>query len=301
MKRSKKEQLFFSCKPCDYNTSKQYNMDRHKMTLKHKMLTNANEKEQKGATFPDFHVCSVCKKHYKHKSSLCRHQQHCNNSVMIEDVENNSNIVENNESVTIDKEKLELMENNLKLKDEMIEKQNKIIELSQNNNTTINNNLNINVYLNEHCKDAMNLTEFVNKINLSIEDLFYTKNNGFINGMSNIFIKHLEELEPTNRPIQSSDKKGTQMYIKDDDKWEKDHNEKFETEINHVTKKHILVLKEWEEKHPNWKDSDKETQTYMELVQKITGGSSDDERKRKIKQIKKNIGKNTIIKDIIIL
>jgi hypothetical protein len=295
MKRSKKEQLFFACSACDYTTSKQFNLDRHQMTLKHKMLTNANEKEQKGGAFFDPHACKGCGKQYKHKSSLCRHETIC---IKNED-DNGNEIFEENSiissSVTIDKEKLELMENNLKLKDEMIKKQNKIIELSQTNNTTIHNNLNINLYLNEHCKDAMNLTEFVNKINLSLEDLFYTKKNGFINGVSNIFIKHLEELEPTNRPICCSDKKGTQMYIKDDDKWEKDQNGKFENEINHMTKKHIEVLKEWETEHPNWKDSDKETQVYMELVQKIMGGSNDTDREKNIKQIKRNVGKNTII------
>lgn len=299
MKSSKKVATFFSCKSCDYNTSKKYNMDKHKMTLKHKMLTNANEKEQKVATFSESHICRGCNKQYKHKSSLCRHQQKCRklpNEGKIQEISQETCGEE--AMVLIDKDKLELIEQHLKLKDEMIEKQNKIIELTQNQNTTINNNVNINLFLNERCKNAMNITDFMSQVKLTLEDLFYTKNNGYIDGVSNIFIKRLEELEPTNRPIHCSNKRGIEMYIKDDDKWEKDQDGKFESQINTMTKKHIDVLKEWEIEHPNWKDSEKETQLYMEFIQKIMGGANNEEKEKNIKQIKKNIGKNINIEKI---
>jgi hypothetical protein len=294
---------FFVCDVCDYTTGNKYNIVRHEMTLKHKMLIDANENEQKRAKTSkniSHHICSHCLKKYKHKSSLCRHQLKCkkkqvDNLKMIEYGKN----VDKESFMLIDKEKLELIQCNLKLKDDIIKKQNEIIDLTKDSsNTTINNNLNINVYLNEHCKNAMNLTEFMNKMKLSLEDLFYTKNNGYIDGVSNIFIKHLKELEPTNRPIHCSNKRGIQMYIKDDDKWEKDYDGKLDSQINHITQKHINVLKEWEITHPNWETSEQETQIYMELIQKIMGGSNDEERKKNIKQIKKNIGKNIILNDI---
>jgi hypothetical protein len=299
MKSSKKVATFFSCNSCDYTTSKKYNLEKHEMTLKHKMLTNANEKEQKVATFSDPHVCRGCNKQYKHKSSLCRHQNNCEKS-NLDDKEEKCEEMKNLEMITIDKEKLELMKINLKLKGEVIEKQNKIIELSKDKNTTINNNLNINVFLNEKCKNAMNITDFMDQITLSVEDLFYTKNNGYIDGVSNIFIKHLEELEPTNRPIHCSNKRGTQMYIKDDDKWEQDKNGKFENQITHITKKHGEVLKEWENEHPNWMDTEKDIQTYMELIQKIMGGSNDEDREKNVKLIKKKVSKNTNFEKITI-
>ena len=172
-------------------------------------------------------------------------------------------------------------------------------QVADNGTTTINNNVNINIILNTRCKDAMNITDFMNTLKLSLDDLLYTKNYGYIEGVSNIFIKNLQHLEPAQRPIHCSDKRGTSLYIKDDNKWEKDGDGKLlDNQINAVTKKHVDVLKAWEDAHPNWKDSDVETKIYMELVQKIMGGSSDQEREKNFKLIQKKIGKNVSITDV---
>ena len=115
----------------------------------------------------------------------------------------------------------------------------------------------------------MNLTQFVDQIKLSLEDLFYTKNKGYIEGVSNIFIKNLKELEPTQRPIHCTNNKNNVLYIKDDNKWEKDTGIKLTQGIDHVTKKQITKLNEWEQNNPNWQNSEKLTEIYMELIQKI--------------------------------
>ena len=126
--------------------------------------------------------------------------------------------------------------------------------------------MNINIVLNTKCKEAMNITEFVDTIKLSLDDLIYTGNNGYIEGVSNIFIKGLQDMDPEQRPIHCSDKRGTSLYIKDDDTWKKDGDGKMlDSQIGAVTKKHIDILKSWEEAHPKWRDSESETKTYIEL------------------------------------
>ena len=116
-------------------------------------------------------------------------------------------------------------------------------KIGNNNNNTIS----INFFLNEQCKNAMNLTDFINQLNVSLEDLQYSKNNGFIEGVTNIFTKQLKDLKPTERPIHCSDKKRLQFYVKDDDKWCKDsNNEKIDETIYNIKMKQTSKLTEWE-------------------------------------------------------
>lgn len=161
-----------------------------------------------------------------------------------------------------------------------------------------NNNLNINIVLNDYCKDAMNLTQFVDQIKLSLEDLLYTKNKGYIEGVSNIFIKNLKELEPKQRPIHCSNNKNNILYIKDDNKWARDTGIKLTKGIDYVTKKQISKLKEWELKNPTWQKCEKLTETYMELLQKIMGSSDINAQEKDKISIQKRIGKKFNISDI---
>ena len=138
-----------------------------------------------------------------------------------------------------------------------------ILKTSNNTNNfnNCNNKITLNVYLNEHCKNAMNLTDFVNQIQISLEDLEYSKQNGFAKGITNILSKQLKDLNPTERPIHCSDVKRLQFYVKDSDTWGKDKsNVKIDKTIQKITKKQILKIKEWEQKHPDYLDNEQLTQ-----------------------------------------
>ena len=274
----------FICSECDYITSRKSSYNKHISTLKHKMLINANKSCKKVANKIVLHTCSGCGKSFKHASSLCRHRKNC-------ELFNTSDI---------EKKKFDEIQVKAELYDQHHNELKNLVEKAANTgNTTINNNLNINIILNTKCKDAMNITDFIDTLKLSFEDLIYTGNYGYIEGVSNIFIKGLQDMDPEQRPIHCADKRGNSLYIKDDDKWEKDGDGKMlHTQIGAVTKKHIDILKAWEDAHPNWKSSEKETKIYIELVQNITGGSSEEEIVKNCRLIQRKIGKNFNIGDV---
>lgn len=288
-KTSKKEPEIFSCKFCDYNTCKISNLQRHFLTLKHKMITNDNKNEQKGAEKK--YDCEWCGKSYKYLSGLSRHRQICQKANNLILVDKEEHIKAKTKAELYDYQKDDM--DNLKIAVKELTDKDKIEQKIINNN-----NLNINIVLNDYCKDAMNLTQFVDQIKLTLEDLLYTKNKGYIEGVSNIFIKNLKELEPTQRPIHCSNNKNNILYIKDDNKWEKDTGIQLTKGIDYVTKKQISKLKEWELKNPNWQDCEKLTGIYMELIQKIMGSSDINEQEKDKISIKKRIGRNFNISDI---
>ena len=142
------------------------------------------------------------------------------------------------------------------------------------NNCNNQNNMTINVFLNEQCKDALNLTDFVQNIKVTLEDLQYTKDNGFVDGVTNIITKQLQDLKPTERPIHCSDKKRLQFYVKDDDKWEKDvDNKKLDETIRDVKLKLPKSLSEWEKMNPSYKKDPKLMDEWMNIM---AGISEDD-------------------------
>ena len=288
IKTSKKEPEKFSCKICNYNTCKLSNLERHFLTLKHKMIINDNKNEQKGAE--KNYDCKWCGKTYKYLSGLCRHKNICQKA-------NNLILVNKDEHIKA-KTKAELYDYQKHDIDSLKIAVKKLTDKDKVEKKIINNNLNINIILNDYCKDAMNLTQFVDQIKLTLEDLLYTKNKGYIEGVSNIFIKNLKELEPTQRPIHCLNNKNNILYIKDDNKWEKDNGIQLTKGIDYITKKQISKIKEWELKNPNWQDCEKLTHIYMELIQKIMGSSDINEQKKNKFSIKKRIGKNFNISDI---
>ena len=287
MKSCEKVANFYECIFCDYQTCRKSSWNKHLSTHKHSMLTNANKSCKKVATFIPLHKCSNCGNAYKHKSSLCRHRKSC---ALAKEIVSADKISEMHaKAILYDKQK-----------DDIDELKTLVRKIAGNKTpTSIHNNLNINIILDTQCKDAMNISDFVDHLHLSLDDLLYTGNNGYIEGVSNIFIKGLNELEPNKRPIHCSDERGNNLYIRDDNKWEKDGDGKMlDTQIDAVTKKHIDILKAWEDAHPDWQNSEKETSTYILLVEQMMGGRSEQERNKKHKLIQKNIGKRFKIQDI---
>jgi hypothetical protein len=291
----------FTCKNCDYSTCKKSSWIKHIDTRNHKeqqMLQNAIQK----VALKDF-SCNNCGNVYKHSSSLYRHKKNCKSQNTIEKTEEDQTIIKepgyNNETTPdIAKELSEVKEMLSMMVETQQYTQNELKELKHNAGSTTNNNMTINVYLNEHCKNAMNITDFLKQLHISMDDLYYTKENGYVKGISNIFMKSLNTLEPTQRPIHCSDKKRLQFYIKDEDKWEKDKNNKIDESINFIKNKQIKQIKEWESLHPNWSQNDEGTQMYIQMIQHVMGGSNDDIIEENAKNIKKQLGNTFDIKDI---
>jgi len=211
----------FNCDICKFNCSNKQDYTRHILTRKHKLLTNPNEKYSKNSAT---YRCN-CGKEYKHMSSLCNHKRTCKS--------NNENV---HESVSIQNEDtryelltntiLELVKKNDELTSSIVEMSKNMGNNTVNNNTNINSNnkFNLNVFLNEKCKNAMTLKDFVKSINISIQDFIETGERGFIDGISNIIVERINEMEIHDRPLHCTDLKRETVYIKDDDKWEKDED-----------------------------------------------------------------------------
>ena len=167
------------------------------------------------------------------------------------------------------------------------------------NNTTINNRFNLQVFLNEKCKDAINLSEFVESLQLELGDLENTTQVGFVGGVAKIFVKGLRELDLHKRPIHCSDLKRDVLYVRDNDTWKKDsdNNKHVKAAINTVAKKQISSIKEWEDKNPDWNKTEEGTEQYIKMVRHVTGSSDDNTIENKIiKSIAKEVA---ISKDII--
>ena len=283
----KKNKKKYNCILCDYNTCNKYDYKKHLLTRKHKMkhlkqdlkpvATNRKEKIK-----PCF-VCEYCNKPFKSRTTLWRHKKKCTN-IIIEEKNNflQKNENENEKTSEMDFLKLKLLDLENKLKtnqnsDKMLEalhesqsllkrameQNSKLIPKVGNNN---NNKISINVILNEKCKNAPNLEDFVNKLQVSIEDLQYTKDHGYVAGLSNIMVKHLKDLPPNDRPIHCN-QNNLQFYIKDENTWEKDEeNTKVTKSINKIQKKQVLKIKEWTDKHPNYCEDDDLYTEYQQLV-----------------------------------
>ena len=279
----------FYCEKCDFTTSKKSDFDRHLLTRKHKMITNDNKKTQKNAEFS-----CTCGKIYKHHSGLSRHKLKCNfeNKNDEEEKQKNEKIEKNDDNDKLMQMLKESTETNNKLAE-------KIKELEKHhiiNNTTINNNqkVNVNLFLNEDCKYAISMNDFINMIQPSIDDLMYTKTNGYIKGITNIFTQKLNEFEAVERPIHSIQNKADKSYfIKENGEWEEDSNgDKLDQSIDSVARKQINKIKEWQNNNPDWNTTDQGISDYMEIVQNVMGGITEKERIENRNLIKKELTEN---------
>lgn len=271
----------FECIKCNYNTCKKSSWNKHIQTKKHLgQLFDKKCYEKVAQTNNDLNVCDACGKSYKHYTSLYRHKKKCNQ--LKEKLEYTSKQYYNTYKVSEDiKEMRKFMEDMLEKQKETKDQLRKLNETSTGNTT---NNMTINLFLNNYCKDAMNMTDFLEKLQLTMEDLFYTKENGYVKGISNIIVKNLQDLKPTERPIHCSDTKRLQFYVKDENKWEKDENNKLNESITAIRNKQIKQIKEWEKDHPYWNTNDEETELYAKMVQEVMGYSTNVKNKEEIKK-----------------
>jgi len=296
MKNSPKLADIFYCKYCDYNCSKINDYNKHLLTLKHKNRTNRTNLEQINIQNTKNYICSKCNKSYVARNSLWYHEKKCN----IENEENKFNIIDKDKLIIqLLKQNSELIKDNSEFKNIMIDViKNGTHNTTNSNNTNSNNKtFNLNLFLNETCKDAMNITDFVDSIKLQLSDLENVGKMGYVEGLSNIIIKNLKDLDITERPIHCTDKKRDILYIKDENKWEKEDEDKkrIKKVIKKIASKNALLLPKFKEIHPDCvKSSSKFSDQYNKLIVESMGGSGDNDLEKENKIIK-NVANQVII------
>jgi hypothetical protein len=282
----------FNCINCDFVCSKKSDWNRHILTRKHKntdkILTNTDNWGAKNAKAQVLFFCD-CGKDYKHRQSLFNHKKKCSTI-------NSQNLNFNEKELIIT-----LLNQNNQLQHQIMElcKDKKNIT-NINSDVNINSNnktFNLNVFLNEHCKDAMNIMDFVDSVKLQLSDLENVGKLGFVEGISNIIVKNLQALDIHKRPVHCSDSKREVMYIKDEDKWEKENEEKNKLRkvIKHIAHKNSKLIPEFRAKYPDCNKSEsKKSDQYNKLVIEAMGGSGDNDNEKENKIIKR-IAKEVII------
>ena len=308
MKLPKKTSKKYSCLICDFSSSYKNDLSRHFSTLKHKRKLLETGGNPKNLKINPLLECSKCFKTYKSKSGLWKHVQKCskdtNKSTEINNLTNNMEGEKSKEksgdiikeiSKIGSKELVSLLMNQQR---ELNEKNREIMELYKktatvNNNT---NNISINIFLNEHCKDAMNLTDFVKSLELSLDDLDYTGKHGYSKGIANILIKNLGDIDPTSRPIHCTDKKRLQFYVKDENKWGKDEgNKKIDKSISEVSLKQYSHIKNWRETNKGYEESGDKITEFFQITSNCHPKKDDNNKVIKkvadIVQIKEAISK----------
>lgn len=294
----------YICVKCIYSTNSKKDYNKHCTTRKHKKSPKKDIKSD-SVEFK----CTICNKIYKHRSGLSRHKKKCFNNIMVV-VENDNNdnklpYDDNKKSSTkkeiltdLFKEQQKQMNETINLLKESIKTNANMIPKIGNNN---NNTISINLFLNQECKNAMNLTDFIDQLHVSLEDLNYSKNNGFVAGVTNIFTKQLKDMDPKDRPIHCSDSKRLQFYIKDDDKWAKDNNShKIDQTIHNIKLKQTYKLTEWEKLHPNYQNSPELLHEWQMILASMTEDKTS-ENPGKIKTaLKRNIADVIPLKDAMV-
>ena len=307
-KNAKNSAFKYFCETCDYGTSKKSNYDTHILSDKHSMVTNGYKKGQLSAEiqpksyyFENENFICNCGKQYKHRQGLWRHKKTCSfNPEKITDNKKLSELDKDELIITLLKQNAELIKGQ---QDMMKGQQDMMIKLTENgitnhsHNTTTNSHnkaFNLNFFLNETCKNAMNINDFVDSIKLQLTDLMEVGELGYVEGISKIIVKNLNNLDETVRPVHCTDKKRETMYVKDEGQWEKedDNKSKLKRAINRVANKNIRLLPQFRENYPEYKNSSsKISDVHDKLVIEVM--QTDDDKKEKII---KNISKATCIK-----
>ena len=281
---AKKDQKFY-CQKCDYSTSKNKHWAQHLGTTKHNLETFGNDlcrdnRTKKGKNRQTY-SCRQCGKFYKTRSGLWKHRDRCPGpgpllaKAMSDVAEAQKRIVELQEQVV------------------------KVVEKSGSNVPVVNNhvrNISINVFLNENCKNAMNLTDFLERLSMSLNDLRTTGNQGHAAGISNVIMKGLEDIPSTERPLHCTDAKRLKFYVKDKDEWNRDSGEKMDHAIEVVKMKHLSTLNEWEKCHPDYLNDPAMRAKWNGFVQSILGASGDVERSKQMRNIKKTVAEGVLVK-----
>jgi len=291
----------YSCNVCDFKCCKISNYNTHILTNKHKRLTNVDKENDKNA--PKF-KCE-CGKEYNHRQSLSIHKKKCNITTV---TETNAETVDKDQLIMmLIKQNAELIKETTEFKHMMMD----VIKTGTHNTTNNTNNthtnshnktFNLNFFLNETCKNALNITDFVSSIKVSLDDLENTGRQGYVEGISNIILQKLQNLNHYDRPIHCADNKREVLYIKNDNQWIKESEEKplLTKAIKTIANENMKQIKTWREQNPECTDAEsKKNNLYLKIVSNSMSGSDKEECDKNLNKIISNVAKETIIpKDI---
>jgi hypothetical protein len=302
--------LEYICSHCNYNTNIKSNYDKHLLTGKHINKMTGELKETK-------HICSQCDKHYLNYRTLWKHKKTCividkeREPAELQNVFTPANNCISQPSVSNTDLFLEVLKESKELQQVLIEQnkdlQNKLLELAskQGSNTNINshnktnnNHFNLQFFLNETCKDAMNIADFVNSLQLTTDDFETTGKLGFIDGISRIFIKELKKIDTEKLPIHCTDFKRETVYIKDNDIWEKENDEKKRVKwaIDKIAKLNYNQIQQWQEKFPECRENNTPANEYFfRLVKVALGGYGKEEQDKFSEKIMRNVLKEVVL------
>jgi len=294
----------FICECCQYKCYKKSDYEKHLTTPKHKKKSSLNTIEQETLT-PILFMCKNCNKTYKGRNGLWYHEQKCgiykteteNIKIEISKTENTVIDSSSNEIKVLTDLVLELVKSNTELQKQMIEVCQKIqpgnTVINSNNNNSHNKTFNLQFFLNEECKDAMNMSEFINSIELKISDLENIGKLGYVEGMSSIIIKQLNDTDMYKRPVHCSDAKRETMYVKEENKWERDNTETKQMikAVRGVDKKNYQLLTSWKNTNPKCVDSKSiECDKYMKIMSKVMDGDIEN-----VNKVIKKVAKEVVI------
>ena len=288
----------FICNKCNYNTVRESQFERHLLTAKHQKLTKLTEKVPKSSKK---FVCEYCEKQYKSRVGLWKHKQLCSElpSEYPNVIDNKVHTQTHNTDTII-----ELIKQNQEFKELILEQNKQLVELSQKpttTNNTINNNhqkFNLNFFLNEQCKDAINMSDFLENMELDMEDLRETGRLGYVEGISRILVNKLRELDTYKRPLHCTDLKRETLYIKENDEWSKEDNSKQTLKglVNKVANKNCKNIEQWKDEHPEYNIFDSpENMEYMDLCNTILGGLGEQECRQFRDTIVRNVIKEVMV------
>ena len=298
LKNAKKCKFF--CETCRFGCGNKYNYEKHLLTLKHTSQCGVDTKDTKknAKKCKKMHQC-ICGKTYMYSQGLSKHKITCYAYT------NGDAIVESVEVAVVDPsmnqiEKLTNLVFDMVKQNQELQKQ--VFELSKERSITTNSHnntkFNLNFFLNEQCKDAMDIMDFVKSLTLQLTDLERVGQLGYAEGISKVFVEGLKELDIHKRPIHCSDLKREVLYVKDDGRWEKDNEEntKMKFAIKHIAHKNVQQIKEWQKENPEYTDSESTvSEKYMKIINHSMGGFTDEEDETNYNKIIKNVAKEVVI------
>ena len=281
-----KNPTIYPCEICNYSTQYLKDFNKHLSTRKHKNMVNGDKKSQKSSQKSQEHQCSCCNKTYSSNNNLWKHKKKCSPST----TENPPDIA----TMFI-----ELLKDHKELRNTLIETtKNNAITTTNSHNNSNNSQFNLQVFLNETSKDAMNLTDFINSLQVTMEDFENTGKLGYVEGITRIILNGLKQVDTTKRPIHCTDLKRETVYVKNKDSWEKENleKEKLKTAVKHVARMNLSQLPKWQKENPASEVLDTmEHNQYMKFAKAALGGMGDMEETRFMDKIMKNVIKEVTV------